>query len=130
VIGVREFLARVIEPAVSPDQVAAKRGRELSKWIFDLARNLIVLGGLKYFSEKTGSAYVLVGYYACSIAFVLYVMTYWQVIYLRFFSLISRNRATELTDLALNVMIGVVIALGGTQIVSIIANEIARAQLR
>ena len=30
--------------------------RNFSKWFFDLLRNFVLVGGLKYFAEKSGSA--------------------------------------------------------------------------
>lgn len=126
----RDFLVKALNSADAKDQLAAKRGREISGWIFNLMRNLLVLGALKYFSDKTGSAYVLIAYQVCSIAFMLYVLTYWQEVYLRIITLITRNVVAEIADLALNVLIGLVIMIGGFKVSSAIAEAVARAQGR
>jgi hypothetical protein len=127
-VSLRKVIARIFEPAIAEDQAAAKLGRDLTKWVFDLARNLIVLGALRYFSDKTGNIYVSMVFNLCLGALVLYILTYWQIVYLRIFGLIARNSLTEILDLALNVVVGLVMLLASLQVISAIAGEIARIQ--
>jgi hypothetical protein len=123
------FFMKAFEPERhSAELRAAKVGRDLAAWIFNLARNLMLLGALKYFSDKTNDVYVQIAYHVCTTALVIYVFTYWQTTYLRVLTLYTRNVYAELADLALNIFIGVAIFIGSLKIASTMADALARDQ--
>jgi hypothetical protein len=58
------FIAWLFKQSDSVDIAGANFLRDLSKGFFDLVRNLVIVGGLKFFSERTGNAYLSFAYSA------------------------------------------------------------------
>jgi hypothetical protein len=128
------FLRRVFEP-IQEDMPAAYFTRDLTKWVFDFVRNLLILGVLKYFADRTGNTYLFLTFWACFVVFVLYCISYWQVWYFHLFALIPIKNSllqsiARITDFILNVALGLFLLIWGNRTLSIIADELSRAQAK
>jgi hypothetical protein len=74
----RSRLAYLFEPAGPGDMQVALRCRILPKWILELARNLMILGVLRFVAERTDSGYAWQIYYLCFTAVCFYIISFWQ----------------------------------------------------
>ncbi len=123
-----DFISKFIEPGHPNDRSAARATRELTSWIFTLARNLVVLGGLKFVADRTKNPYVEIASNICLLFLALFIFSYWQEIYMRLFSRFTKGTWAEIADFALNVVTGVAIMYGSINVIDAI--ETALIQVR
>ena len=66
--------------------------RNFSQWFFDLLRNFVLVGGLKYFYEKSGSLVLFYLHEFALVVIFLYCLSYADQWYLNLFSFLDDRR--------------------------------------
>ena len=103
--------------------------RNFSQWFFDLLRNFVLVGGLKYFYEKSGSAVL---YYLHEFALVViffYCLSYADQWYLNLFGFMENRRLAHWLNMAVNIAIAILLFEVIHHGASIIVAEISHAQV-
>ena len=103
--------------------------RNFSQWFFDLLRNFVLVGGLKYFYEKSGSAVLFYLHEFALVVIFLYCLSYADRWYLNLFSFLANKRLAHWLNRAVNIGIAVVLFLAIKWGASIIVAEISHAQV-
>jgi len=104
--------------------------RNFSQWFFDLLRNFVLVGGLKYFAEKSGSTVLFYLHEFALIVIFLYCLSYADQWYVNLFSFIEDKRLAHWLNRAVNIGIAVGLFLMIRWGSSIIVAEISHAQLK
>ena len=103
--------------------------RNFSKWFFDLLRNFVLVGGLKYFAEKSGSPVLFYLHeFALGVIF-LYCLSYADQWYLNLFGFLEDKRRAHWLNVAVNIAVAILLFLVINRGASIIVAEISRAQV-
>jgi hypothetical protein len=100
--------------------------RNFSQWFFDLLRNFVLVGGLKYFYEKSGSE-VLFYQFALGAIF-LYCLSYADQWYVNLFGFLANRRVAHWLNRTVNITIAVMLFLVIRWGASLIVAEISHAQ--
>ena len=103
--------------------------RSFAKWFFDLLRNFVLVGGLKYFAEKSNSAVLFYLHEFALVVIFLYCLSYADQWYINLFGFLQNKKLAYWLDLAFNIIVAVGIFLVINRGASIIVAEISRAQL-
>ena len=103
--------------------------RSFAKWFFDLLRNFVLVGGLKYFAEKSNSAVLFYLHEFALVVIFLYCLSYADQWYINLFGFLQNKKLGYWLDLAFNIVVAVGIFLVINRGASIIVAEISRAQL-
>jgi hypothetical protein len=112
----------------SAELTLAEAIRNFSNWFFDLLRNFVLVGGLKYFAEKSESVILTYIHEGALLVILLYCLSYADQWYVNLFGFLPNKRLTYGLDIALNLAISVAIFLVINRGASIIVAEISRAQ--
>lgn len=124
----REWLRQRFERVDDVDFRVLNLQREIARHIFEFIRNLIIVGGLKYLADKTGSAFLQVGYSVSLLALAMFVSWYTSVVNLRVFSGQTRNGA--IGNLIVNVLISAALFVGSILVISNAVAVIAQGQAK
>jgi hypothetical protein len=103
--------------------------RNFSQWFFDLLRNFVLVGGLAYFYEKSGSPVLFYLHEFALLVIFFYCLSYADQWYLNLFSFIDDKRVAHALNRTVNIAIAVVLFLVIRWSVSIIVVEISHAQI-
>ena len=103
--------------------------RNFSQWFFDLLRNFVLVGGLKYFYEKSGSPVLFYLHEFALVVIFFYCLSYADQWYLNLFNFLEDKRLAHWLNRAFNFCVAaalfLVIRLGA----SVIVAEISHAQV-
>jgi hypothetical protein len=103
--------------------------RNFSQWFFDLLRNFVLVGGLKYFYEKSLSPVLFYLHeFALAVIFV-YCLSYADQWYLNLFSFLENKRLAHWLNRTVNISIAIVLFLMIRLAASVIVTEISHAQI-
>jgi len=103
--------------------------RNFSQWFFDLLRNFVLVGGLKYFYEKSGSTVLFYLHeFALGVIF-LYCLSYADQWYLNLFGFLENRKIAHLLNRAVNISMAILLFLMIRWGASIIVAEISHAQV-
>jgi hypothetical protein len=114
-----------------PSEVAtASRIRNLVKWFFDLLKNAVVAGVLKYLADKTNSAllHTLAGF-----SFTLLLAYCWSYIntwHIAVFHGLQNKKLAAALDLALNVLLCLALWYAIMLGISVSIDEVAKGQMK
>jgi hypothetical protein len=100
-----------------------------SRWFFDLLRNFVLVGGLKFFAEKSNSAILLYLHEFALIVLFFYCLSYADQWYVNLFSFLDNKRLAHWFNRAVNLGIAVALFLLIRWAASVVVAEISRAQL-
>jgi hypothetical protein len=103
--------------------------RNFSQWFFDLLRNFVLVGGLKYFYEKSGSAVLFYLHEFALIVIFLYCLSYADQWYLNLFGFLENKRLAHWLNMAVNIAVAILLFLMINRGASIIVAEISHAQV-
>jgi hypothetical protein len=102
--------------------------RNFSQWFFDLLRNFVLVGGLKYFYEKSGSEVLFyLHQFALGVIF-LYRLSYADQWYVNLFGFLANRRVAHWLNRTVNITIAVMLFLVIRWGTSLIVAEISHAQ--
>jgi hypothetical protein len=103
--------------------------RNFSQWFFDLLRNFVLVGGLKYFYEKSGSEVLFyLHQFALGVIFP-YCLSYADQWYVNLFGFLANRRVAHWLNRTVNITIAVMLFLVIRWGASLIVAEISHAQL-
>ena len=126
-MSLRSYLSQLFE---RPEQevAAATVIRNFATWFFQLLRNFVLVGVLKYFYDKTGSEVLLFIHQIAICVIFVYCLTYADQWYLNLFGFLSNKRIASWLNLVVNILIGIGFFLLINKATSIMVAEISRAQ--
>ena len=101
--------------------------RNFSQWFFDLLRNFVLVGGLKYFYEKSGSAVLFYLHEFALVVIFLYCLSYADQWYLNLFSFLENKRLAHWLNRTVNISMAVVLFFMIRWGASVIVAEISHA---
>lgn len=101
--------------------------RNFSKWFFDPLRNFVLVGGLKYFYEKSGSAVYL--HELALVVLFFYCLSYADQWYVNLFGFLEDKRRAHWLNRTVNFGIAVALFFAIRWGVSVIVAEISHAQV-
>ena len=103
--------------------------RNFSHWFFDLLRNFVLVGGLRYFAEKSGSTILWVLHAFALFVILLYCLSYADQWYVNVFGFLDDRRHAHWLNRAVNMGIAIGLLLGSIWwAADVIVAEIAHAQ--
>ncbi len=85
--------------------------RNFSQWFFDLLRNFVLVGGLKYFYEKSGSAVLFYLHEFALLVIFLYCLSYADQWYINLFGFLSNRNLAHLLNRVVNISIAILLFL-------------------
>jgi hypothetical protein len=103
--------------------------RNFSQWFFDLLRNFVLVGGLKYFYEKSGSEVLFYLHQFALAVIFLYCLSYADQWYVNLFGFLQNRRLAHWLNRTVNITIAVVLFLVIRWGASLIVAEISHAQV-
>ena len=103
--------------------------RNFSKWFFDLLRNFVLVGGLKYFAEKSCSTVLFYLHEFALLVILAYCISYADQWYINLFSFVENKRLAHWLNMTVNIAVAVLLFLVINRAASTIVAEISRAQV-
>ena len=103
--------------------------RNFSQWFFDLLRNFVLVGGLKYFYEKSGSEVFFYLHQFALFVIFLYCLSYADQWYVNLFGFLSNRRPAHFLNRIVNSAIAIVLFVVIWWGASLIVTKISHAQL-
>ncbi|MGA7455812.1 MAG: hypothetical protein WBW51_00590 [Methyloceanibacter sp.] len=103
--------------------------RNFSKWFFDLLRNFVLVGGLKYFAEKSNSTVLTYLHEFALLVILAYCISYADQWYINLFGFMQDKRRAHWLNMAVNIGVAVLLFLVIHQAASTIVAEVSRAQV-
>jgi hypothetical protein len=103
--------------------------RNFSQWFFDLLRNFVLVGGLKYFYEKSGSTVLFYLHQLALLVILAYCISYADQWYINLFGFLENKRLAHWLNMAVNICVAVVLFFVIQRAASTIVAEISRAQV-
>jgi hypothetical protein len=103
--------------------------RNFSIWFFDLLRNFVLVGGLKYFAEKSGSVVLFYLHAFALFVILLYCLTYADQWYVNLFGFLEDKRRAHWLNRTVNISIAIGLFLLIRWAAHLIVAEIAHAQV-
>jgi hypothetical protein len=103
--------------------------RNFSKWFFDLLRNFVLVGGLKYFAEKSNSTVLTYLHEFAQIVIFLYCLSYADQWYLNVFGFLDNKRLAHWLNMTVNIAVAILLFAVINHGASVIVAEISRAQI-
>jgi hypothetical protein len=108
---------------------AAQLVRNFAQWFFELLRNFVLVGGLKYFYEKSGSPILFYLHEFALIVMFFYCLSYADQWYINLFSFIENKRLAHWLNRTVNLTIAVILFLLIRWGAKVIVVEISHAQV-
>jgi len=108
---------------------AAQLVRNFSEWFFDLLRNFVLVGGLKYFYEKSGSPVLFYLHEFALVVIFFYCLSYADQWYLNLFGPLENKRLAHWLNRIVNLTVAVLLFLLIRWGAKIIVAEISHAQV-
>jgi hypothetical protein len=102
--------------------------QRLSGGFFELFRNVMIVGVIRYLSEKTPSAWVFGLYLASFVALVAYFFIRVNTWYINLFGFLRNKRLANCLDWALNIGISIAFATVLWWSLDLMVGELSRAQ--
>ena len=103
--------------------------RNFSQWFFDLLRNFVLVGGLKYFYETSGSPVLFYLHEFALVVIFFYCLSYADQWYLNLFSFLDDKRLAHWLNRAVNFGVAAALFLVIRWGASVIVAEISHAQV-
>jgi hypothetical protein len=100
-----------------------------SRWFFDLLRNFVLVGGLKFFAERSNSFILFYLHEFALIVLFFYCLSYADQWYVNLFSFLDNRRVAHWFNRAVNLGIAVALFFLIRWGASVIVEEISRAQV-
>ncbi len=103
--------------------------RSFSQWFFDLLRNFVLVGGLKYFYEKSGSEVLFYLHQIALVVIFVYCLSYADQWYINLFSFLENKTLAHWLNRAVNFSLAALLFLLIWRAASLIVAEISHAQI-
>jgi len=127
-VDFRKYLSQLFEQR--DDEVALLDVvRNFSQWFFDLLRNFVLVGGLKYFYEKSGSEVLFYLHQIALVVIFVYCLSYADQWYINLFSFLENKTLAHWLNRAVNFSLAALLFLLIWRAASLIVAEISHAQV-
>ncbi|HEY8263252.1 MAG TPA: hypothetical protein VIG26_02730 [Methyloceanibacter sp.] len=103
--------------------------RNFSQWFFDLLWNFVLVGGLKYFYEKSGSEVLFYLHQIALVVIFVYCLSYADQWYINLFSFLENKTLAHWLNRAVNFSLAALLFLLIWRAASLIVAEISHAQI-
>ncbi len=103
--------------------------RNFSRWFFDLLRNFVLVGGLRYFAERSGSPILWALHGIALFVILLYCLSYADQWYVNVFGFLEDRRLAHWLNRIFNFSLAIVLLVLIGWAAHVIVGEIAHAQL-
>ena len=103
--------------------------RNFSHWFFDLLRNFVLVGGLRYFAERSGSPILWALHGIALFVILLYCLSYADQWYVNVFGFLEDRRLAHWLNRIFNFSLAIVLLVLIGWAAHVIVGEIAHAQL-
>jgi hypothetical protein len=127
---VQAYLSKVIWWHVGHDTVFLRSMRAFVKWFFDIVRNALIAGGLKYLATKTDSLLLKLLSEAASFALFAYCLSYVQTWQLRLLHPWWPSNWARVGDIIISLAIIGPLFYIIIQTIPVAIDEIAKAQVK
>ena len=104
--------------------------RNFSQWFFDLLRNFVLVGGLKYFAEKSASPVLFWLHEFALLVILAYCLSYADQWYINLWGFLTNKRVAHWLNMAVNLGVAVLLFWVIHHAASVIVAEISRAQVQ
>jgi hypothetical protein len=129
-MDLKTYLQQAFQLAEPHDLWAAGLGRRLSKWFFEFAQNVMILGVIKYIADITASPILDAFYWAALGMMVVYIYTFTNmVLAVRPFVFLGDNMVSRILNHTFNFGLGVMLFLLAFGAIHVAINEIAKSQV-
>jgi hypothetical protein len=125
--GFWAFLRRVIQPDVG-EFPHAERMRKLTSWLFNLARNILLVSAIRYLDLKSHSLILQIADGIAFWALFGYIISYWAIWEFNIFSQLSKSKRALAADAILSTTIFFAVAGYAYPAVNVIVETVANAQ--
>jgi hypothetical protein len=122
------YLSQLVEQRPG-EQAVFEVVRNFSNWFFDLLRNFVLVGGLKYFAEKSGSTILFYLHEFALFVLLLYCLSYADQWYVNVFGFLENRRHAHWLNRIVNISIAFALFLAIWWGSHTIVAEISRAQV-
>jgi len=111
-----------------PEEITvATAVRNFAIWFFNLLRNFVLVGLIKYFSDKTGSP-ILYGIHQIALVVIfLYCLSYFDQWYINLFSFLENKTLAHRLNLAVNLAITAIVFFVVNWATSVVVIELSNA---
>lgn len=123
-------LKRFFEPAHANEVAYGYLSRDLARVYFEFLRNIVVMGGIKFFADKTGSALLSTLFDISLMMMILFFYSFIVQYDLKIFRQISESPIWGIADFALSLLISLACTNGSLIMISVAVSEIASVQGR
>ena len=123
-------LKRFFEAAPGDERSFGYFAYDFAKYVFEFLRNVIVVGVLKYFADKSGNTVLLVLYHVASLALFFFILSFIVTWNLRILSIFIKRPVAQVFDAILNLALASLIVLYALGFISEVAKQIASLQIR
>ena len=103
--------------------------RNFSHWFFDLLRNFVLVGGLRFFAEKSGSPVLWALHGIALFVILLYCLSYADQWYVNVFSFLEDRRLAHWLNRLVNFTLAFLLLAMIWWAADVIVGEIAHAHL-
>jgi uncharacterized protein YacL len=121
-------LKRFFEPAHPREVAFGFLGRDLARIFFEFLRNLVVVGGIRYFSIKTNSTILAVLFIFSIVMLVLFLYSFIVQWDLRIFRQIRDTPAWGIADFTLGLFVSLALTFFSLAIINNAVTDIANVQ--
>ena len=112
-------------PADPRDRSAAELGRALATGFFTLARNVVLLGGIKFVADKSHSLPALMVYESGLVLLIIQIFSHWQDRDLRLFGRLSHRAWANIADVTIYMLAGLAVVIGSVDFVASLTSTLA-----
>jgi len=105
----------------------ATKVRNFCIWFFNLLRNFVLVGLLKYFYDKTGSVLLFYIHQFALLVIFVYCLSYFDQWYVNLFGFLQNKRLAHVLNLAVNAIITVTIFAIINWATSVVVGELSKA---
>lgn len=102
--------------------------RNFSHWFFDLLRNFVLVGGLRYFAERSGSPVLWTLHAIALFVILLYCLSYADQWYVNVFGFLEDRRLAHSLNRMVNIGVAVALLFVIWWAADLIVDEIAHAR--
>jgi len=125
-MNLRSYLDHIFERPKG-EIAAATVVRNFSIWFFNLLRNFVLVGLLKYFYDKTGSPVLFWIHQLAIFVIFIYCVSYLDQWYVNLFGFLNDKRTAHWLNLSLNVLITIALFFLINKATGIIVVELSQA---
>jgi hypothetical protein len=123
-----KFTSRFFEPHPNKDEIAYSwLSYDIARYFFEVARNILVIGAIKFFADKTGhwALYLLLGLSFWALLFLIQSFFFsWRF---KIFAHFVQGNAGKNLDFLLSFIFGAAFITGSWVAIFVVANQIAIA---